>query len=133
MEDRPSVSLAKARIYAKIDEIERNRKPAPPKSKRQTSPVTPLTVLFVFLIVVIIIEERAIYKAEAEITMMKMTIAEQAEVIRISGERILAYQAEAENKIKPEPAKRRPNRRKPKASAQALDYADGYGLRKVNL
>jgi hypothetical protein len=126
MEENKPVTLAKARLYNKIDEIERKRKILNHRPPSQ-SPVMPLTALFVFLIVVVVVEEKALYKAEAEIKLMKATIAEQAEVIRISGERILALQSEAQPK-RPEMTKPRPvRRRRPRASAQNLDFANGYG------
>lgn len=128
MEEKESLSLAKSRLYRKIEEIERERQMQPRGSKEPPSPVIPLTVLFLFLIVVIIMEERALYIAEAQLSLLRGTVAEQAETIRLANDRIVAYQQEAQQADRQEPMKRRPvKKRRPRQNAQNELLSGGDG------
>jgi hypothetical protein len=131
MEEKESLTLAKSRLYRKIDEIEQQRQQQRPTQKQKpASAFIPLLILFLFLIVVIFMEERALYNAEAEITSLRSTITAQVETIRLANDRILAFEQETQSRARPEPLKRRPvKRRKPPKTGQALDFANGYGLR----
>jgi hypothetical protein len=128
MEDRPPVSLAKARLYAKIDEIEQNRPRAAPPAKRSNS-LPPLAILFVFLIAVIVIEERALINAERELAQLKSDYQIQGETLRLANEKIInQQQQEAEAESKPEQMKRRAVRkRKPRITGQNELFSGGDG------
>jgi hypothetical protein len=125
MEERPEVSLAKEKVWAMYEAIERNRKrPTPPPK----SPLVPLVIIFACLIATVAILGRALQVCEEEITRLKLTVSEQAEVIRVSSERLALFEQEAQPAAKPEPLKRRPARKKaPRLTGQNELLSGGDG------
>lgn len=134
-QEKPAVSLAKARVYAKFEEIQKERQRRVEPQKKPYSPVMPLAFLFLLMAVVIVIQERARYLTEQEAIGLRAKVTEQAETIRATTEQIAKLTTEkaeaqrARPQVKPQTARRR----KPKQNAQNLEYANGYGLKKVKL
>lgn len=131
-QEKPAVSLVKARLYSKFEELERLRKQhqqqPPPKPY---SPVMPLAFLFLLMAVVIVIQERARYLTEQEAIQLRAKVTEQAETIRVTTERIAALQTERTEAARPkaQPKTQTVKRRKPKVSGQNNFVTDGYGDR----
>jgi hypothetical protein len=125
MEERPEVSLAKEKVWAMYEAIERNRKrPTPPPK----SPLVPLVIIFACLIATVAILGRALHLCELEIASLKLHISEQAEVIKVSSERIASFGQEAPPTVKAEPLKRRPVKKKaPRLTGQNELLSGGDG------